>query len=182
MTNSGLLDEGNAALAMNLAGTHPRLIWYAPQHSEGESDGAATISDLIPDQVTWIVLQLCAGGGAAGAVEGPPRRPAGRRTAAGRGAGVGDRRGPRPAVPIAARPRPRRRSVAHRRHCSGCCPASASATTPRRPPSCRPSPSAAALHPQAVAHTLFGPPPATDADLVNLARELDNIERQVAQS
>jgi hypothetical protein len=36
--------------------------------------------------------------------------------------------------------------------------------------------------PATVGHTLFGPPPATDADLVNLARELDNIERQVAQS
>jgi hypothetical protein len=36
--------------------------------------------------------------------------------------------------------------------------------------------------PQAVAHILFGPAPASDADLVNLARELDNIERQVAQS
>jgi hypothetical protein len=38
------------------------------------------------------------------------------------------------------------------------------------------------LHPQAVAHMLFGPPPANDPDLVILARELDNIERQVAQS
>jgi len=38
------------------------------------------------------------------------------------------------------------------------------------------------MNPQAVAHTLFGPPPATDADLVLLAHELDNIERQVAQS
>jgi hypothetical protein len=38
------------------------------------------------------------------------------------------------------------------------------------------------LPPQPVAHTLFGPPPATDPDLVALAHELDNIERQVAQS
>ena len=30
MTNGGLLQEGNAALAMNLAGARPRLIWYAP--------------------------------------------------------------------------------------------------------------------------------------------------------
>ena len=30
MTNSGLLKQGNAALAMNLAGTQPRIIWYAP--------------------------------------------------------------------------------------------------------------------------------------------------------
>jgi hypothetical protein len=33
-----------------------------------------------------------------------------------------------------------------------------------------------------VAHILFGPPPASDPDLVNLAHELDNIERQVTQS
>jgi hypothetical protein len=31
-------------------------------------------------------------------------------------------------------------------------------------------------------HILFGPPPATDNDLVNLANALDDIERQVAQS
>ena len=36
MTNSGLLQEGNAALAMNLAGARPRLVWYAPQRIEGE--------------------------------------------------------------------------------------------------------------------------------------------------
>jgi hypothetical protein len=35
---------------------------------------------------------------------------------------------------------------------------------------------------QAVTHIFFGPPPASDSDLVNLAHELDNIERQVAQS
>ena len=38
------------------------------------------------------------------------------------------------------------------------------------------------LHPQAVAHTLYGPPPGDDPNLVSLAHELDNIERQVAQS
>jgi len=59
MANSGLPKRGNAALAMNLAGAKPRVIWYAPQHSEGESSGGATIFDLIPDRVTWIVLQLC---------------------------------------------------------------------------------------------------------------------------
>lgn len=59
MTNSGLLKRGNAALAMNLAGARPRVIWYAPQRSEGESSGGATIFDLIPDRVMWIVVQLC---------------------------------------------------------------------------------------------------------------------------
>src|SRR5258708_21968166 len=56
MTNSGLLKDGNAALAMNLAGSHQRVIWYAPQHSEGtrESGGGETPYDLMPDPVTWI--------------------------------------------------------------------------------------------------------------------------------
>ena len=35
------------------------MIWYAPQRVEGESAGAATVFDLIPDHVTWIVWQLC---------------------------------------------------------------------------------------------------------------------------
>ena len=58
MTNGGLLRAGNAALAMNLAGQHPRLVWYAPQHIEGESRVRRKIFDLIPDNVTWIVVQL----------------------------------------------------------------------------------------------------------------------------
>ena len=48
MTNGGLLADGNAALAMNLAGTNPRVIWYAPQQREGESDAGVAPSDLIP--------------------------------------------------------------------------------------------------------------------------------------
>lgn len=59
MTNTGLLKEGNAALAMNLTGARPRLIWYAPQHIEGAGSGSATLSDLIPDNVTWMIWQLC---------------------------------------------------------------------------------------------------------------------------
>ncbi len=44
MTNGGLLRAGNAALAMNLAGQHPRLVWYAPQHIEGGSSGKERFS------------------------------------------------------------------------------------------------------------------------------------------
>ena len=58
MTNDGLLHEGNAALAMNLAGDRPRLIWYAPHHAEGENPAATSIYDLIPANVTWITWQL----------------------------------------------------------------------------------------------------------------------------
>ncbi|EUA78623.1 hypothetical protein I553_2913 [Mycobacterium xenopi 4042] len=59
MTNGNLLRAGNAALAMNLAGARPRLIWYAPQHIEGEKSASATLFDLIPSKVDWIVIQLC---------------------------------------------------------------------------------------------------------------------------
>ena len=60
MTNGGLLQEGNAALAMNLAGDRQRVIWYAPQQVEGEIRlQGIELTDLIPDAVTWIVLQLC---------------------------------------------------------------------------------------------------------------------------
>jgi hypothetical protein len=38
------------------------------------------------------------------------------------------------------------------------------------------------LDPQTVAHILYGQPPASDTELVDLARALDDIERQVAQS
>jgi hypothetical protein len=37
------------------------------------------------------------------------------------------------------------------------------------------------FHAESVRHILFGPSPASDADLVQLARTLDDIERQVAQ-
>src|SRR5208283_3548354 len=58
MTNGGLLQAGNAALAMNLAGDRPRLIWYAPHRVEGESAAPTSIYDLIPANVTWIAWQL----------------------------------------------------------------------------------------------------------------------------
>jgi hypothetical protein len=36
--------------------------------------------------------------------------------------------------------------------------------------------------PALIEHWLYGPPPATDAELVELSRHLDDIERQVARS
>jgi hypothetical protein len=181
MTNSGLLKEGNAALAMNLAGTRPRVIWYAPQRSEGESEGGATLSDLIPDHVTWIVLQLCLVVALLAAWKG-------RRI----GPLVAER------LPVVVRASEtvegRGRLYRSRRARDRAAEALRTATLQRMLPRLGLGHNAAppavvqavaersGLYPQAVAHTLFGPPPATDADLVNLAHELDNIERQVAQS
>ena len=183
MTNSGLLKQGNAALAMNLAGSHPRVIWYAPQRSEGggQSGGGAGITDLIPDQVGWIVLQLCL-------------------AVALLAVWKGRRIGPLVAeqLPVVVRASEtvegRGRLYRSRRARDRAAEALRTATMQRMMPrlglghDAEPPTVVAAvaerceLSPQAVAHTLFGPPPANDPDLVGLAHELDNIERQVAHS
>ncbi len=185
MTNSGLLNEGNAALAMNLAGSHPRVIWYAPQHNEAasqsQSHGGTGIIDLIPDQVEWIVLQLCL-------------------VVVLLAVWKGRRIGPLVAeqLPVVVRASEtvegRGRLYRSRRARDRAAEALRTATLQRMMPRLGLGPDAeppavvAAVAercgwaPQALAHTLFGPPPVNDPDLVNLAHELDNIERQVAQS
>ncbi|ODQ94901.1 DUF4350 domain-containing protein [Mycolicibacterium holsaticum] len=181
MTNSQLLKEGNAALAMNLVGTNPRMIWYAPQHPEGESDGAASIFDLIPDRVNWIVWQLCL-------VVVLLAFWRGRRI----GPLVAEK------LPVVVRAsetveglgRLYRSTRSRDRAAEALRTATLQRVVPRLGLGHEADPPAVvqtiaercALAPQSVAHTLFGPPPADDTNLVNLARELDNIERQVAQS
>jgi Domain of unknown function (DUF4350) len=183
MTNSGLLKEGNAALAMNLAGSHPRVIWYAPQHSEGDgkSGGAASFYDLIPVQVKLIVLQLCLVVGLVAVWKGRRLGPL-----------VAERLPVvvRASETVEGRGRLYRSRRARDRAADALRTAALQRMTPRLGLGHDTAPTAVAqavaercgLHPQAVAHTLFGPPPANDPDLVILAHELDNIERQVAQS
>jgi Domain of unknown function (DUF4350) len=182
VTNSGLLKEGNAALAMNLAGTHPRVIWYAPQHSEGESDGGgATITDLILDHVNWIVWQLCL---------------VVLLLALWRGRRIGPLVAEQLPVVVRAsetvegRGRLYRSRRARDRAADALRTATLQRVLPRlglghdaEPPAVvQAVAERCGLPPQAVGHTLFGPPPGNDPDLVKLAHELDNIERQVAQS
>ncbi len=181
MTNSGLLKEGNAALAMNLAGTQRRVIWYAPQHTEGESSGGATISDLIPDHVRWIVLQLCL-------------------VVLLLALWKGRRIGPLVAeqLPVVVRASEtvegRGRLYRSRRASDRVADALRTATLQRLLPRLGLGPNTdpnaivqtigqrTGQDPAAVQHALFGPPPATDTDLLSLANTLDDIERQVAQS
>jgi hypothetical protein len=181
MTNAGLLKRGNAALAMNLAGDQPRVIWYAPQHSEGESSGGASLSDLIPDTVKWIFWQLCV-------VVLLVALWKVRRI------------GPLVAehLPVVVRASEtvegRGRLYRSQRASDRAADALRTATLQRLLPRLGLGPNAeqAAIiqtigqrsgqDPNYVGHALFGPPPATDTDLVNLANALDNIERQVAQS
>jgi hypothetical protein len=181
MTNGGLLSDGNAALAMNLAGTDPRVIWYAPQQREGYSDAGADITDLIPPAVKWIVFQLCVAIALVALWKGrrlgplvAERMPVVVRaseTVEGRGRLYRSRRA-RDRAADALRTATLQRMLPRLGLSNGAeQPAIVAAVAQR-----------CGHQPQALAHTLFGPPPQSNDDLVNLARELDNIERQVAQS
>lgn len=187
MTNSTLLREGNAALAMNLAGAHPRLVWYAPQQPEGEhGGGAASITDLIPDRVHWIVWQLCLVVALVALWQGRRLGPLvaeklpvvvrASETVEGRGRLYRSRRA-RGQAAHALRTATLQRLTPRLGLGPGTDPAALVAAiaqhTARR---------ATGLDPQLVHHALFGPAPAGDEDLVHLAHALDDIERQVAHS
>ncbi|MGV0644749.1 DUF4350 domain-containing protein [Mycolicibacterium sp. XJ2546] len=181
MTNSELLKEGNAALAMNLVGTNPRVIWYAPQQTEGESDGAASLFDMIPDRVNWIVWQLCL---------------VVLLLAIWRGRRIGPLVAEKLPVVVRASETVEGRGRLYRstRSRDRAAEALRTAAVQRMSPRLGLGPGAdqtavvqsvserCGQPPQTVAYSLFGPAPADDTQLVNLARELDNIERQVAQS
>lgn len=178
MTNAGLLGHGSAALAMNLAGTHDRVIWYAPQRFEGESSGQASLLDLAPRQLGWMVLQLCL----AVALVAWWR---------------GRRLGPlvveqlpvvvRASETVEGRARLYRAHRARDRAAEALRTATRARLLPRLGLGPNPSPSAvtAALTQRIggdCGAVLFGPAPRTDAELLELAHHLDDLERQVTQS
>lgn len=181
LQNAGLARLGNAALALNLTGAQPRLIWYAPQALVGTPAGTATIADLIPDNVGWLVAQLGVALVAAAlwkgrrlgplvaeqlpvvvraseTVEGLGRlyrsRRARDRAAQVLRAAVIQRLEPRLGLGVAAPPAAVVHSVAAR----------------------------LGAPPGPVAGLLFGPPPDSDTDLLQLARALDDMERQAIRS
>jgi hypothetical protein len=178
MTNGGLLRAGNAALAMNLAGEHSRLVWFAPQHSEGGSSAKGKIFDLIPENVTWMIVQLWLTvilvamwkGRRIGPLvaEDLPVVVRASETTEGRGRLYRSRRArdraaqalrtatlqrllPRLGLGADAQPPALLQAIAGRR----------------------------GSDPEMLWHIFFGPPPSTDADLVELTRALDDVERQV---
>lgn len=181
MTNGGLLEAGNAALAMNLAGDRPRLIWYAPHHIEGETSSPASIFDLIPDNVTWIVWQLWLvvllvalwKGRRIGPLvaEELPVVVRASETVEGRGRLYRSRRA-RDRAADALRTATLQRLLPRLGLGAGA-PAPAVVTTIAE---------RSGADAEYVSYHLFGPPPATDNDLLQLARALDEIERQVTHS
>lgn len=181
MMNSGLLKQGNAALAMNLAGTQERVIWYAPQRPEGESTGTAELSDLIPANVYWMVVQLCIAVVLLAIWKGRRLGPL-----------VAERLPVvvRASETVEGRGRLYRSQRASDRAADAFRTATLQRLTPRLGlgPNAEPAAIVAAIAARcgrdagAVGHILYGPPPETDTDLVHLANALDDIERQVAQS
>jgi hypothetical protein len=181
MTNAGLLREGNAALAMNLAGARPRLIWYTPDRIEGESDGATSVTDLIPGRVGWIVLQLCLAVGFVALWRGRRIGPLvaedlpvvvrASETVEGRGRLYRSRRA-RDRAASALRTAVLQRILPRLGLGSQSDPASVVDTVANR----------IRYDPATVEYALFGPDPSDDAQLVSLSRLLDDIERQVATS
>jgi hypothetical protein len=188
MTNGSLLQAGNAALAMNLAGDRPRLIWYAPHRVEGETSTPSSLSDLIPENVTWIVWQLCLVVLAVALWKG--RRPGplvaeelpvvvrASETVEGRGRLYRSRRA-RDRAAAALRTATVQRLLPRLGLGAGAPPPVVVGAVTQR----------WGHHPLAgdgadpgfVSYHLFGPPPATDHDLLQLARALDDIERQVTR-
>ncbi|OBK35746.1 hypothetical protein A5658_01210 [Mycobacterium sp. 1245111.1] len=181
MTNGGLLRAGNAALAMNLAGQHSRLIWFAPQRIEGGSSAKGKIFDLIPDGVYWMVLQLWLAIGLAALWKG---RRIGPLVAEDLPVVV------RASETVEGRGRLYRSRRARARAAAALRTAALQRLVPRlglgvdAPPAAvvQALASRSGSDPETLGHILFGPPPATDGDLVQLSRALDDIERQVAHS
>jgi Domain of unknown function (DUF4350) len=180
MTNGGLLQAGNAALAMNLAGQRARLVWYAPQRIEGESSGSTTIFGLIPDNVIWMVVQLWLAvllvalwkGRRIGPLvaEELPVVVRASETVEGRGRLYRSRRARDRAMQALRAATLQRLLPRLGLSTDTSAPAVVTAVAQR-----------SGFHPESVRHILFGPSPASDADLVQLAHALDDIERQVAQ-
>jgi uncharacterized protein DUF4350 len=181
MTNSGLLQEGNAALAMNLAGDRPRVIWYTPKRIEGESDGATSIMDLIPARVGWLVLQLClaivfvalwrARRMGPLVAENLPVVVRASETVEGRGRLYRSRRA-RDRAALALRAAALQRILPRLGLGSPSDPTAVVEAVALR----------VGYDPIAVEYAMFGPAPTDDAELVDLSRLLDDIERQVANS
>lgn len=56
--NEGIVRAGNAALALNLLGEHPSLVWYLPTLQDLAASGPPDLNALTPGWVTPLVLLL----------------------------------------------------------------------------------------------------------------------------
>lgn len=65
-TNAQLARDGNAALALNLLGRHPWVVWYLPSLEDSDfADSTPSLGELTPPWVTPVMLLLLTAGVAA---------------------------------------------------------------------------------------------------------------------
>ncbi|NJP25652.1 DUF4350 domain-containing protein [Microbispora sp. SCL1-1] len=187
MTNLRLAEDGNAALALNLAGARPRLVWLAAPDDSDEAGGGGTggearsLGDLIPGGVKWAVLQLVVAVALAALWRGRRLGP------------VVAERLPvvvRAAETVEGRGRLYRSRRARDRAALALRAAAADRLAPRLGLRRTATPDEVALaaaartgrDPEPVLTLLCGPPPGNDTALVALAAHLDTLERQVRDS
>ncbi|QDY77010.1 DUF4350 domain-containing protein [Streptomyces qinzhouensis] len=184
--NERLAEHGNAALALQLLGSRPHLVWYLPSVSDGSAapgEGDKSFVELIPSGWLWGALQLFVAAAAAAVWRSRRLGPL-----------VTER------LPVAIRASETTEGRARLYHRAGtrdhAAAALRAATRARIAPLLGVPPSSAhrpdILLP-AVAHRLpagerdltdllFGLPPADDTALVHLADHLDALEREVRTS
>lgn len=58
-TNDALAEDGNAALALNLLGSHPQVVWYLPTLADSDlSPSDPTLGELTPPWVSPVIVLL----------------------------------------------------------------------------------------------------------------------------
>ncbi|WP_078311604.1 MULTISPECIES: DUF4350 domain-containing protein [unclassified Mycobacterium] len=182
LTNVQLAKQGNAALAMNLAGRSSHLVWYVPERPKvGTSAQPKSMGDLIPNQVSMAIWQLCIvvlllaiwRGRRLGPVvaEKLPVIVRASETTEGRGRLYRSRRA-RDLASDSLREAARYRIVRRLGLPVDEIPQVITATVAER----------IGRNPVEIHHVLFGPVPTDDQQLSNLTQQLDIIERQVRDS
>ena len=184
LTNDQILDGDNAAVALRLLGQRTHLVWYVPSLTDLVGRDGVSPSSLLPRWLTPALWLAADDQRRPGRVALAPARAAGRRAAAGRGQGGRDDPQPRPPLPAGRRPRPCGGDAAV--GSPGPVDRAAPSAPPHRATRCSPRPSR--RRPDA-ASTRSTPccspdavPPAHDHDLADLARRLDELDREVSHA
>ena len=180
LTNADLARQGNAALALNLLPTH-EIVWLIPPPTTvviASPGGHRSFFSLVPLAAYLVAAQL--GFALLLAVGWRSRRlrPARHRAAASGGARSRNRSRARTALPLPARQRPGREHAPD---------GTADPNMPGRRPAWRSRPDSvvpvvaqrSGAGAERVRDLLYGPAPRTDGALATLARELDDLAREV---
>jgi Domain of unknown function (DUF4350) len=199
-TNEYLADDGDAALGLNLLGSAQRIVWVVPSAAsagagtQGSGQGGQqSFLSLVPWPVYLIVIQLCVAALLAAAwrarrlgplvAERLPVVVRAAETTEGHGRLYHARRArDRAAEELRAAAVARLARFAGLGAPETGGPGTGAHRTDGRDAAAEAVAARAGLPAPEVAALLHGPPPATDQDLVNLAADLDQLERKIRQS